>query len=177
MAKISIVVAIALNRVIGNNGELPWHLPADLKHFKSLTTGHPVIMGRKTFESILKQLGKPLPDRLNIVITENRGYTASDCYTVHSFREAYNLAVNLTASEKEIFVIGGEKIYRLALPHANKIYLTLVEVHPEGDAFFPEINLQKWPRINAEHHEPDEKNKYPFTFMTLERIRDPHMLI
>ncbi len=180
MAKISIVVAMARNRVIGNKGELPWHLPTDLKHFKELTTGHSVIMGRKTFESILKRLGKPLPDRQNIVLTENRGYTAPapGCNVVHSFREAYYLATNLTAHKEEIFVIGGEKIYRLALPQAERIYLTLVEARPEGDVLFPEINLQKWPMISAQHHESDEKNKYPFTFMTLERLRWwPHSLI
>ncbi|MCR4275579.1 MAG: dihydrofolate reductase [Candidatus Wolfebacteria bacterium] len=171
MAKISIVVAMALNRVIGNKGELPWHLPADLKHFKELTTGHFVIMGRKTFESILRRLGNPLPDRRNVVITENRGYIASGCTVVHSFREAYCLTTNLTDRKEEVFVIGGEKIYRLTFPQAERIYLTLVEAHPEGDAFFPEIDLQKWPMISAQHHEPDEKNKYPFTFMTLERLR------
>ncbi len=170
MAKISIVVAMALNRVIGNKGELPWYLPADLKRFKELTAGHSVIMGRKTFESILKHLGKPLPDRQNIVITENRGYVAPGCYTVNSFREAHCLATNLTDCREEVFVIGGEKIYQLALPRTKKIYLTLVEAYPEGDAFFPEINLRKWLPVSSESYELDEKNKYPFTFITLERL-------
>ncbi len=170
MAKISIVVAMAFNRVIGNKGSLPWYLPADLKRFKKLTTGHFVIMGRKTSESILKQLGKPLPDRQNIIITENRGYEVPGCYTVHSFREAYYLVTNLTTHKEEVFVIGGEKIYQLALPRAKKIYLTLVGARPEGDAYFPEINLQKWLPVSSENHEPDEKNKYPFTFITLERL-------
>ena len=164
---------MACNRVIGNKGELPWRLPADLKHFKELTTGHSVIMGRKTFESILKRLGSPLPDRQNVVITNNRSYVALGCDVVHSFEEADSL----TAHEEEVFVIGGEMIYQIALPRANKIYLTLVEAHFEGDTFFPELNFQKWPMISAEYYEPDEKNKHPFTFITLERLRDPHMSI
>lgn len=129
---ISIIVAIARNGVIGNKGQLPWHLPEDLKHFKATTMDHPILMGRKTFESI----GKVLPGRENIVLTQDKNFKAPGLTVIHNFSEI----LTRSASE-ELFVIGGSKIYTLALPHAQKLYLTQIDQDFEGDTYFPEINL------------------------------------
>lgn len=122
-------------RVIGKNNELLWHIPDDLKRFKELTLGHPVIMGRKTFESILNILGKPLPQRTNIVITRDTSYSHDGAVIVHSFEDA--LAVAKGEHPTEIHIGGGAEIYKLALPYTNKLYVTLHEYEPEGDVFFP----------------------------------------
>jgi dihydrofolate reductase len=128
---ISIIAAVSNNNVIGKDNKLPWHLPGDLKRFKELTTGHTIIMGRKTFESI----GRPLPSRRNIVVTRNKDYKADGVEIIHSIKEALDLVKN----EDEVFIIGGEEIYKLALPMANKIYLTRINKEYDGDAFFPEL--------------------------------------
>lgn len=128
---ISIIAALGKNRVIGKDNELLWPIPDDLKRFKEITTGHPVIMGSKTYESI----GKPLPNRTNIVITRDKNYKAPGTFIAHSLEEAFE-----KAGGGEIFVIGGAQIYSLALPHADKLYLTLIEDEKEGDAFFPDYS-------------------------------------
>lgn len=128
---ISIIVAVAKNNVIGKDNKLPWHLPEDLKHFKELTSGHTVIMGRKTFESI----GRPLPNRKNIVISRNENFKANDMEVVHSIEQA----LDLTKNEDEVFIIGGAEIYKQALLLVNKIYLTRINKDYEGDAYFPEL--------------------------------------
>src|SRR5688572_24314058 len=140
--RISLIVAMAENRVIGRNNQLPWHLPADLKHFKSLTTGHSVIMGRKTFES----MGKPLPNRRNIVITRQANFRADGVDTAHSLEEAISLA----KGDAEIFVIGGAEVFRDALNGADRLYLTLIHATIEGDVFFPEVDWSEWTLIEAE---------------------------
>ena len=132
MKKISISVAIGKNRVIGCENQLPWHLPNDLKHFKQLTLNKPVIMGRKTYES----LGKPLPNRRNVIITRNKNYQASGCEIFSSLQEAID-----KIDAPEIIIIGGESIYTQALPLATHLYLTFVDAEIQGDTFFPEINL------------------------------------
>ena len=159
--KVSIIVTIGKNKVIGKDNSLPWKLPADMKHFKELTTGKPVIMGRKTFESI----GKPLPNRTNFIITRNQEYKAEGCVVVHSIDEA------LKASEgnEEVMVIGGAQIYKEFLPRANKMYLTIIDADFEGDAFFPEYNIEEWEETSYEEHERDAENQYDYRFMTLER--------
>lgn len=162
MNKSSIVVAISANNAIGKNNQLLWHLPADLKHFKAITTGHPIIMGRKTFDSI----GRPLPNRRNIVITRNSDLKIEGVEIVNSIADA----LSLCEKENEVFIIGGAEIYKHALAFTDRIYLTTVHQVYEADAFFPEINEKEWKTIHQEYHPADEKNSVAYTFSTLERI-------
>ena len=154
---------MAENRVIGVNNTLPWRLPADLRHFRRLTTGHHVIMGRRNYESI----GKPLPDRINIVVTRNPSYQAPGCIVMHSFADALAVA----RDDPEIFVIGGAEIYRQALDHADRLYLTLVHAQVPGDTYFPSFDQNHWQEISRERHEPDEKNPHACTFLVYDRKR------
>ncbi len=156
---LSMIAAVANNQVIGNQNQLIWHLPADLKHFKSTTMGHAIIMGRKTFESI----GKPLPGRRNIVITNNPKYQAEGCHVAHSLKEAIDLA----KGEKEVFVAGGAEIYIQAMDHhlTRRLYVTRIFANFEGDAFFPPIDEDKWKLIEQTQFEADEKNPYPYAFL------------
>jgi dihydrofolate reductase len=156
----SIVVAISENHVIGKDNKLLWYLPTDLKHFKDITTGHTVIMGRKTYESV----GKPLPKRRNIIITR-QDITIAGCDVVNSIEDA----LKLTAGEDEVFIVGGAEIYKQAMHLTDRIYLTIVHKEFEGDSFFPEINLNEWKEVSREDHQPDEKNSLPFSFITYER--------
>ncbi len=157
---VTIVVAIAEDNAIGNNNRLLWHLPADLKHFKNITTGHTVIMGRKTFDSV----GKPLPNRRNIIITRQH-IEIEGCQVVSSLEDA------LTASsgEDEVFIVGGAEIYRQSIHLTDRIYLTIVHQKFEADTFFPEISYSEWTQTERTDHEPDEKNKFPYSFITLDR--------
>ncbi len=159
---ISIIVAKSENSCIGNAGDLPWHLPADLKHFKETTDGKTVVMGRKTFESIVSMLGKPLPNRKNIIVTRNTGYKPEGAKVAHSLQEVLR-------ENKDVFVIGGAEIYKQALRFADKLYITNVHTHIDGDAFFPDINENEWEVTKSETHESDEKNKYAYTFLEYER--------
>jgi dihydrofolate reductase len=161
--KLSIIVAVAENGVIGHNNQLIWRLPEDLKMFKRLTSGHPIIMGRKTFESI----GKPLPNRTSIIITKNPDFQIEGCITVHSLEEAIEAANEI--EENEAFIIGGAEIYRLALPFADKIYLTEVHHTFEGDTFFPAIDKDLWEEVNRIDHDIDEKHLYKYSFVELEK--------
>lgn len=167
---VSIIAAVSENGVIGNKGRLPWHLPDDMKHFRILTEGHPVIMGRKTYASIPEH-HRPLPGRQNIVITRQKGLQIPGCEVVHSLEEALDscLKSNVSSPTKEVFVIGGGEIYREALPFAQRIYLTRVHATVDGDAFFPEIPLQEWERIREERHKKDQKNPNAFTFQEYRR--------
>ncbi len=158
---ISLIVAMSANRVIGNAGKIPWKLPADMRRFRLVTMGKPVIMGRKTFESI----GSALPGRLNIVMTRDESFRAEGCRIVTSRDDAL-IAVG---DAQEVMVIGGEGIYREFLPFAQRIYLTIIDTEIEGDAFFPVTNDVEWREIVHEEHKPDEKNKYCYTFITLEK--------
>lgn len=159
---VSLVFAVARNGVIGRDNDLPWRLPDDLKRFKAITLGKPVVMGRKTFESI----GRPLPGRENRVITRQLGFEAPGCRVFANLEEA------LTGPEDEVMVIGGGQIYAEALPLAGRLYLTEVEVEVEGDAYFPEIDPVEWREVSRETHAPDERHAYAFVFRVLERIRD-----
>ena len=143
--KISVIAAMSQNRVIGRNGALPWHLPADLARFKSITTGHTVIMGRKTFESV----GQPLPNRRTIVITRNNDYRCAGVFIAHSLDEALDHA----AREEEIFILGGEAVYRIALPRAARLYLTIVHATIQGDTHFPPFDRDQWKLAEDERHE------------------------
>jgi dihydrofolate reductase len=158
----ALVVAVAENGVIGGDNRLLWHLPLDLKHFKQLTQGHPIVMGRRTFESI----GKPLPNRTNIIVTRQNGWQAEGCEVAYSVPLALEMARGI---EENIFVIGGGEIYRQALPAADVVYLTEVHHTFEGDVAFPNLNPDEWREESRERHEPDEKHAYPFSFVTLRR--------
>lgn len=156
----SIVVAIAKNHAIGKDNKLLWYLPNDLKHFKDVTTGHTVIMGRKTYDSV----GKPLPKRRNIIITR-QAISIEGCEVANSLEAALALCAN----EDEVFVVGGAEIYRQAIPLTDRIYLTVIDQDFDGDTFFPELNTKDWKETERENFEPDEKNKYRYAFITLER--------
>ena len=160
---ISIIAALAENRVIGINNTLPWRLPNDLKHFRRLTTGHAIILGRKNYESI----GKPLPERRNVVITRQSGYEAPGCLVAHSLDEALKMADD----DAEVFVIGGAEIYQQTLARADRLYLTLVHAEVQGDTFFPEFDRNEWRESARERHERDERHAYAYSFVVLERIR------
>lgn len=159
---ISIIAAVADNNVIGGNNKLLWHLPADLKRFKQLTLGHPVIMGRKTFESI----GKPLPGRENVVITRNPDFKAEGITIVRSLDEVLK-----KFSGQDVFIIGGAEIYAQSMSLADKIFLTRIYQLFEGDSFFPAIDERIWKVKREEMHEPDEKNPYRYAFIDYERIK------
>lgn len=163
MKKISIIVAIARNFAIGKNNQLLWHIPADLKRFKKITTGHPVIMGKLTYESLPV---RPLPNRKNIVITDNPGELFEGCTTVYSIQEA----LNLCSDHEESFIIGGGSIYRQFLPFCNKLYITRVNKDFEADTFFPEINFDLWKIIDQEDHEPDGMTDFSYSFITFEKL-------
>ncbi len=156
---IILVAAAAENNALGKEGDLLWHLPDDFKHFKNLTSGHYIIMGRKTFETF----PKPLPNRKHLIITRNVNYEApDDCIVVNSIEAA----LKLSQAQEEVFVIGGGEIYREALPFADKIELTRVHHTFEADAFFPELDLAVWKLLSEVMHPADEKHQYSFTFQT-----------
>ncbi|MGH8495044.1 MAG: dihydrofolate reductase [Gammaproteobacteria bacterium] len=157
---LSIVVAMDENGLIGADNGLPWHLPADLKHFKALTMGHPILMGRRTHESI----GRPLPGRQNLVLTRRAGYRADGCTVVNSLKQAYE-----TAHGQELMVIGGAKVYEAVLPAARRIYLTRVHHRFEGDTFFPQTDWEAWREIDREPHAADGKNAWPYSFVSFVR--------
>ncbi|MDH3339022.1 MAG: type 3 dihydrofolate reductase [Gammaproteobacteria bacterium] len=158
---ISLIVAASINNVIGAEGKLPWRLSSDLKRFKALTTGKPIVMGRLTFESI----GRPLPGRQNIVITRQADYQAAGCDVVHSIDAAVAAAGDAT----EIMIIGGGHIYQQFLPLAERIYLTRVRVEIDGDVFLPDFDSADWREISSEECAADEANDYDFVVTTLER--------
>ena len=159
--KISFVVAMARNNVIGKDNELPWRLSADLQHFKAITLGKPVVMGRKTYESI----GKPLPGRTNIIVTRDQNYAADACVIVHSM----DAALVAAGTVDEVMVIGGAELYRQLLPRADRVYLTLVQAEVEGDASFPALDTAEWKELERHDHMADEKNQFPYSFLLLER--------
>jgi dihydrofolate reductase len=160
---LSLLLAAAENNVIGKDNKLPWHLPNDLKYFKNLTWGMPVIMGRKTYESF----GKPLRGRRNIVITRNKDWKAEGVDVVNSIEGAMELAKE--SAVKEIFIIGGGEIFKTILPKADRIYLTRIHHSFEGDAYFPEIKENKWQLVKERLCEADEKNAYAHSFQVWER--------
>jgi dihydrofolate reductase len=157
---ISIIVAIAQNNAIGKNNQLLWLMPNDLKHFREITLGRTIIMGRKTFDSV----GKPLPKRRNIVVTR-REIQIPGCEVVKSINDGIDLCKN----EDEIFIGGGAEIYRQAMDKTDRIYLTIIHHDFEADTFFPEIDYAQWDETSREYYEPDDKNPYPYSFITLNR--------
>lgn len=161
---ISFVVAAATNNGIGKEGKMPWHLPNDMKHFKNVTWGMPVVMGRKTFDS----LGKPLPGRKNIVITRQAGWSAEGTVVVKNIEDA--LFVARQADVNEVMVIGGGEIYKALFDKAKRIYLTRVQAEPEADTFFPAIHPDQWHLMSQQNHEADAKNDYNYSFQVWERL-------
>lgn len=162
--KISIIVAKASNNVIGKDNDLVWRLSSDLQRFKKLTTGHCIIMGRKTYESI----GKPLPNRTSIVITKNQDFTLPNGHHVaHSVEEAIQKAIG--TGQEVAFIIGGAEIYRQSMTIADELIVTEVHAHPDGDAFFPEINPSHWEKVSEENFQKDDTNQYDFDIVVYKK--------
>jgi len=159
--KITLIVAAAENNAIGKNNKMLWHLPNDFKYFKKNTLEHSVVMGRKTFDSI----GKPLPERRNIILTRDMNYSHEEVDVANSVQEV----LNYCRDEREIFIIGGADIYKQTLPLADKILLTRVHTTIDGDAYFPALLDHEWKLVNAEKHEKDEKHAFDYTFEVYER--------
>ena len=160
--KLSLLVALDRNQVIGREGRLPWHLPADLKHFKAITMGKPIIMGRKTHESV----GRPLPGRRNIVLTHQADYTATGCEVFSSLE----LALDATRHEAEVMIVGGAALYAAALPLCTRLYITEVDVEMDGDVHFPSFARTQWREVSAEHHAADATHACAYSFKVLDRI-------
>lgn len=161
---ISQVVAISENRAIGKDNKLIWHLPADLKHYKNVTMGHHMIMGRRTYESI----GRPLPGRVTVIVTRDKNYKAEGCVVVHSITEAIEVARR--AGDNEACIVGGAEIFNQAMDITDKIYLTIVHETFEADTFYPELDPVKWKLVKKEDHAPDEKNKHSYSFCEYVRV-------
>jgi len=159
---ISLIVAMAPDRAIGIENRLPWRMPADLRHFRTVTMGHPLIMGRLTQQSI----GRPLPGRRNIVVSRDPAFQAEGCEVVDSVEAALAAA----ADAPEVFVMGGASLYAQLLPRCDRLYLTLVEGRFEADAYFPEFDRSEWREIAREEHEADADNPHPYAFVVLERV-------
>ena len=160
MVCVSLIVAVAKNGVIGVKNTLPWHLPEDLKHFRALTTGHHIIMGRKTYDS----LGRLLPGRTTVIVTRNRNYQVEGAVVVHSLEEA----VQVCANDSETFLIGGAELYKDGLKLANKLYLTEIDAEYEGDAFFPAFDMAEWEAGERETHQT--QNGLGFSYITYQRV-------
>lgn len=161
---ISIIAAVAKNNVIGKNNSLVWHMPADLKYFKETTSGHYIIMGRKTFESF----GKPLKNRTHIIVTRNKEYSYPGCHIAHNIDDAIKIAKE--NNQEEVFVLGGAEIYRQSIGLSDKLYITEIKEYFDGDTFFPIINENEWEEVERNEFEPDDKNKYPYAFVRYDRI-------
>lgn len=157
----SIIVAMDRNRLIGKQNQLPWRLPRDLQYVKKTTMGHPIVLGRKNYESI----GKPLPGRTNIVLTKNRLYQAEGCYIAHSLEDVFQMC----RGEKEVFVFGGAEIYRLFFPYVKRLYITRILHSFEGDIFFPEYDEKEWVEISAQKGVKDDNNPYDYIHYVYER--------
>ena len=162
--RLSLIVAASENDVIGRDGDLPWHLPKDLRRFKRLTTGHPIIMGRKTHESI----GRPLPNRRSIVLSRDPEYRADGVEVAPSLDKALALAKSGEPAD-EIFVIGGYEVFRRAMPRADRLYLTRVHAEVDGDVLFPDFDPERWTLVEDVRHESDAKHAHAFSFQTYDR--------
>jgi dihydrofolate reductase len=160
--KISLIVAMSANRVIGRDNKMPWHLSADLKRFRAITMNAPILMGRKTFESI----GKPLIGRVNMILSKNSSYKPEGCLIFNSLETALKTAQNYG---EELFIIGGSELYKTTLPLAQRLYLTDIEAQFDGDTFFPKIDFNDWNEIACERVKDDEKVDFTYRFLTLEK--------
>ena len=165
---VSAIAALSGNRVIGKNNDLPWRLPDDMKFFMETTKGHHVIMGRKNYDSLHDKF-KPLPNRTNIVITRQKDFKAPGCIVLHAVQPALEIAKK--NSEPECFIIGGAEIYKLAMPHTTRLYMTEINAHIEGDTFFPEINKDEWKELSRKHHPADARHAFPFDIVIYDRVK------
>lgn len=163
---ISQIAALAQNRVIGRNNDLPWKLPDDMKFFMNTTKGHHVVMGRKNYESLHEKY-KPLPNRVNIVVSRQKDYHAPGCQLVHNISDAIEIARK--AGEPELFIIGGAEIYKQSLSQSNRLYLTEIHASIEGDTFFPEVSKSEWKEVSRIPHSADDRHAYAFDFVIYER--------
>ena len=161
--KISSIVAVAQNGVIGKDNDLPWRLPDDLKYFKKVTQGHHIIMGRKNYQSI----GFPLPKRTNIILSRNPFFIVSNCLVAQTVGEALSIAYD--NGEEEVFIIGGAAIYEATMDMWDRLYYTEVQAEPEGDVFFPKLDWENWSLSESKFHDKDDRHEYPFTFKTFDR--------
>lgn len=159
---ISMIVAVSSNSVIGRDGDLPWHMPADLKRFKRLTMGHHLIIGRRTWDEV----GAPLPGRIMVVVTRDTEFRVDGATVVHSLDEA----LQVVEGDDEVFIAGGGEIYRQALPLADRVYLTRVHAEIDGDTTFPELEEEEWRLVDREDHGSDDRNPYPYSFLTYDRV-------
>lgn len=157
---INIIAAMSKNRVIGKNGEIPWHIPEDFHHFREVTINHPVVMGRKTFESI----GKPLANRTNIILTRNKNFQSDGCLVYSSIDEIIN-----NYKDEKVMIIGGQEIYNQFMPYADVIYLTYVDQYFEGDAYFPEFEGENWLKVSEQKGIKNENNPYDYYFQIYKR--------
>lgn len=165
--KISMIAAMGKNRVIGLDNKMPWHLPADLQWFKKVTLGSPIIMGRKTYDSI----GRPLPGRLNIILSRNKNLKIEGCSVVNSLDAAIQLAKESDNTKDEIFITGGSHLYNKFVSKADRLYLTLIDEEFEGDTYFPDYTEFNWENVSEIFNSSDDKNPHSYTFLTLDRIR------
>lgn len=164
---VSAIAALSKNRVIGKNNDLPWRLPDDMKFFMETTKGHHVIMGRKNYDSLHDKF-KPLPNRTNIVITRQKDFKAPGCIVLNAVEPGLEIAQK--NSEEECFIIGGAEIYKLAMPHTTRLYLTEIDAHIEGDTYFPDFKKEDWKEISRKHHPADERHKYAFDFVIYDKV-------
>lgn len=158
---IAIIAALAHNNVIGAHNELPWYLPADLKHFREITTGHTVVMGRKTLESIITRIGGPLPNRTNVVLTRDEQHHYEDVDVIYDIDDLMEY--------EAIYIIGGAEVYRQTIDMANRLYITEIHAEIDGDTYFPAIDNDVWHVVSREKHHADEKNDYDYDFVLYER--------
>jgi dihydrofolate reductase len=165
---VSAIAALAKNRVIGKDNDLPWRLPDDMKFFMETTKGHHVIMGRKNYDSLHPKF-KPLPHRTNIVITRQENFDAPGCIVLHAVEPGLEIARK--NSETECFIIGGAEIYKLAMPYTTRLYLTEIDAVVEGDTLFPEVNSSQWKEVSRVHHAADQRHTYAFDIVVYDRIR------
>ncbi len=163
---LSMIAAMGKNRVIGKDNDMPWHLPADLQHFKKTTLGSPIIMGRKTYDSI----GRPLPGRLNIILSRNTTLEIEGCSVVDSLDKALTLAQEST--KDEVFITGGAHLYNKFLKEADRLYLTLIDEAFDGDTYFPDYTQLNWQEISREDHQADDQNPHNYSFVILDKIGD-----
>ncbi len=163
---ISLIAARTQNGVIGKNNDLPWHLPDDMKYFMQTTSAHYVVMGRKNYDSIPEKF-RPLPNRTNIVVTRQIGFSAPHCTVVHALTDAITLAEK--NNQHELFIIGGSEIYQLAMPYASRLYLTEIQTELEGDTFFPSFDKTQWSETSRKHHPADDRHRFAFDFVIYEK--------
>jgi len=163
---VSLIAAVARNGAIGKANDLPWRLPDDMRFFMDTTSGHHVVMGRKNYESLPEKF-RPLPNRVNLVMTRSPGFSAPGCAVVHELADA--LAMAKDKGETELFVIGGAEIYTLALPLADRLYLTEIDAEVTGDTFFPALNRQAWQEVSRRHHAADSRHAFAFDFVLYKR--------